>query len=425
MVYFIDDVFDHLDLSAIEQVYEREERGYPPYNPRMMAKVLFYAQCVGVRSSRKIARRLEEDVAFRVLAAGNMPKFRAIAEFRTRHIKALSQLFAQVLCICDRSGLVPLKHVALDGAKIRANASKHKAMSYGRMKETRARLESEVSKYLQQTEAVDEQEDSKFGPDRRGDELPEELAIREKRLAKIREAMAALEEEARRESESQASSDQPEDSPESKGGQDSRRGGRPPKDPPGVPNDKKQRNFTDPESRTMTNSDKAFIQGYNAQAVVDSKCQIIVAADLTNQALDSMRLPKMVDLAARNLGRNPVRLLADAGYCSDNNLRYLAEKGIDSYIPTEKQKHGTPIEPAPRGSIPRTLSLKDRMRRKLKTKRGRRECALRKLIVGPVFGQIKEVRGLRQFLLRGVERVRSEWLIDRTRFDGHPEWLVR
>lgn len=197
LAYFIDEVFDELDLSAIEEVYEREERGYPPYHPRMMAKGLFYAQCVGVRSSRKIARRIEENVAFRVLAANNFPKFRMICEFRSRHLKALAPLFAQVVRMCDEAGLVSLKHVALDGTKIKANASKHKAMSYGRMKEAEVRLEREIEQYLRENEQIDEREDRKYGSDRRGDELPPELTDREKRLAKIREAKAALEAEAR------------------------------------------------------------------------------------------------------------------------------------------------------------------------------------------------------------------------------------
>ncbi len=410
LAYFISDLVDQLDLSAIEQVYEREERGYPPYNPRMMVKVLLYAECVGVRPSRKISESLEDSVAFRVLAAGNMPSFGTIAEFRRRHLNALAELFAQVLLVCDQSGLVSLEHVSLDGTKIKANASKHKAMSYGRMKTTRAKLEKEIEELLRESVRFDEEDDCRFGPDKRGDELPEDLAIREKRLAKIKEAMVAIEEEAQAKAAKSAAegADQTEGEGSS---QPQKRRGRKPKNPPGVPKDKDQRNFTDPESRIMKNSDKAFIQAYNAQAVVDSQSQIIVAADLTNQASDSPHLKNMIEQVEHNLGRKPSKLSADAGYFSDANVAFLERSHIDAYIPPEKQKHGTPVEPAPRGRIPTGLSRKDRMRRKLKTKRGRQVYRLRKQIVEPVFGQVKTVQGIRQFSLRGMFKVRAEWLI--------------
>ena len=267
LAYFVSDLVDQLDLSAIEQVYEREERGYPPYHPRMMVKVLLYAECVGVRSSRKIEKRLVEDVAFRVLGAGNTPSFRTIAEFRSRHLKELAGLFAQVLTVCWKSGLVSLKHVALDGTKIRANASKHKAMSYGRMKETRARLEKEMLERFRSNERLDEEEDRKFGFDKRGDELPEEEAACSADVGRPAEAVSTPPRKKR---------------------------GPKPKYPPGTPKDKDQRNFTDRDSRIVKNSDKAFIQAYNAQAIVDGKSQIIVAADLTNKAADATRLPDIV-----------------------------------------------------------------------------------------------------------------------------------
>ncbi len=429
LVYFIDEVFDELDLSAIEQVYEREERGYPPYNPRLMAKILFYAQCVGVRSSRKIARRLVEDVAFRVLGAGNFPKFRAICDFRSRHLKALSALFAQVLIMCDQAGLIGMKHVALDGTKIKANASKHKAMSYGRMKEAELRLQKEIEQYLRENQNIDEREDRKFGPDRRGDELPPELADREKRLARIREAKAALEAEARqREQEQDANRDSAANNAgnaEGSKGHRKNRARRLRKHPPGTPKDKAQYNFTDPESRIMLNSDKAYIQAYNAQAAVDSKNQIIVAAELTNQAQDGTHLPQVIKAVKANLNRKPYGLSADAGYFSDTNLTYLKDEVIAAYIPPDKQKHNTPQVSAPRGRMPKDISLPDRMRRKLQTKVGKAEYALRKQTVEPVFGQIKEARGLRQFLLRGVVKARAEWLMACTAHNLLKLWRAR
>jgi len=233
LAYFLLDVVDELDLSAIMRRYEGERRGYPPYHPRMMVKVLLYAYCVGVPSSRKIGVRLEEDVAFRVLAANNTPDFRTISDFRKDHLEALAGLFVQVLRLCQRAGLVKLGHVSMDGTKVKANASKHKAMSYGRMKQEEARLEAEVRRLLEEAEAVDDEEDSRYGTDKRGDELPPELARRDSRLRKIREAMAALEAEAEEDK----------------------------------PADKAQRNFTDPDSRIMpAPGGKDFVQAYNAQA---------------------------------------------------------------------------------------------------------------------------------------------------------------
>jgi len=336
LAYFVSDLVDQLDLSAIEQVYEREERGYPPYHPRMMVKVLLYAECVGVRSSRKIEKRLVEDVAFRVLGAGNTPSFRTIAEFRSRHLKELAGLFAQVLTVCWKSGLVSLKHVALDGTKIRANASKHKAMSYGRMKETRARLEKEIEERFRSNERLDEEEDRKFGFDKRGDELPEDLVIREKRLAKIKEAMAALEEEARAEEEAAKSVDAGQPAETATTPSRKKRGPKR-KDPPGTPKNKAQRNFTDPDSRIMKNSDKAFIQAYNAQAIVDGESQVIIAADLTNKASDVTHLPDMVKQVESNLDRKPRELSADAGYFSEKNVTFLRNGRLrHTFLPTNR-----------------------------------------------------------------------------------------
>ena len=387
LAYFISDVVDHLDLSKIMDRYE-EEKGYPPYHPKMMVKVLLYAYCIGVPSSRKIARRLEEDIAFRVLAANNTPDFRTISDFRKDHLKALAALFVQVLKVCQKAGLVNLGHVALDGTKIKANASKHKAMSYKRMKEEEARLEAEVRDLLKKAEAVDEEEDRSYGKNRRGDELPKELAFRESRLKKIREARAALEAEARIEVE------------QSRGkGKTS-----------GVPEDKAQRNFTDPESHIMpVEGGKLFEQAYNAQAAVDSANQIIVAAEVVDQPSDKGQASPMMQQVEENTGGLPREMSADAGYFSSDEVTRLTATGMDVYIPPDKMCHTTKMPAVPRGRIPRCLSVADRMRRKLRTKQGKKRYGLRKELPEPVFGQIKQGRGFRQFLLRGKEKVRGEW----------------
>jgi transposase len=391
LAYFVSDVVDQLDLSAIMERYAREERGYPPYHPRMMVKVLLYAYCVGVPSSRKIARRLEEDIAFRVLAANNTPDFRTISDFRKDHLKALAGLFLQVLRLCRKAGLVKLGHVALDGTKIRANASKHKAMSYKRMKEEEARLEREVAELIKKAQAVDEEEDRRYGKDKRGDELPKELAFRESRLRKIREAKDALEAEARQEAER------------------ARKEGKS-KQAAGVPSDKAQRNFTDPDSHIMpAPGGKHFIQAYNAQAAVDSAHQVIVAAEATNQPSDKGQAEPMMEAVKANTGQLPRQMSADAGYFSSDAVKSLSTRGIDVYVPPDKMRHSSSMPPAPRGRIPKGLSAADRMRRKLRTKKGQKSYALRKELPEPVFGQIKQVRGFRQFLLRGLDKVSGEW----------------
>ena len=389
LAYFISDIVDQLDLSEITARYEGERRGGPPYNPRMMVKVLLYGYCIGVPSSRRIAQRLHEDIAFRVLAANNTPDFRTVSDFRKDHLAALSGLFLQVLVFCRRAGLVKLGHVALDGTKVRANASKHKAMSYKRMKEREGQLQGEVDELLRRAREVDEEEDRRYGKDKRGDELPEELAFRKGRLEKIREAMAALEAEARAEAE-QA---EPE--------------GR---NHPGVPDDKAQRNFTDPESRIMPASGgRDFLQAYNCQAVVDHEHQVIVATRATNVSSDKQLAVVMVGEVIANTGTVPKEVSADAGYYSATAVAGLQALGTDPFVAPEKTRHGTRPPPAPRGRIPKDLGPRERMRRKLQTKRGRRRYALRMETVEPVFGRIKQGRGFRQFLLRGLEKVQGEW----------------
>ncbi len=387
LAYFVSELVDHLDLSAITAVYEVEERGYPPYHPIMLTKVLVYAYCVGVFSSRKIQRRLVEDIAFRVLAAGNTPDFRTIADFRKTHLAALKGFFEQVLQVARDLGTLRVGRVALDGSKVKANASKHKAMSYGRMREKRQQLRDEVHQLLAQADAVDAAEDAEYGPDRRGDELPAELQRRESRLKRIREATRALKARAKEEA---ATKGQPVESAK--------------------PDPKAQYNFTDPESRIMKGPD-GFVQAYNVQVAVD-ELQLIVGQAVTQETNDKKQLIPMITIIEEQSGDTPTQLLADAGYCSDENLTAIADTTIDAYISTRKQTHGERPGrpgPCPRGPLPKTATRVDRMARKLHTQAGAAVYAARKAIVEPVIGQIKQARGFRQFLLRGLEQVQREW----------------
>jgi len=401
LAHFVSELVEEsLDLNAIIKVYEREERGYPPYHPVMMTKVLLYAYCVGMPSSRKIERCLLEDVGFRMLAANNTPNFRTIADFRKEHLAALDGLFQQVLKLCQKAGMVKLGHVALDGTKMKANASKHKAMSYDRMKKDEARLAAEVKEFLRLAEETDAREDAEYGPNKRGDELPAELAFREGRLKIIREAKEALEREAREEAE--AKKEQTEAGPDGEN-----------KSPEAEvkPRDKAQRNFTDPESRIMPSSSEkgSFLQGYNCQAAVDDKHQVIVACDTTQQTNDSQQAKPMLEQVKKNTGKAPDKASMDAGYASEDNIVAVEALGTEAFIATSRKKHGDVVPAAPRGRIPKNLSVLDRMRRKLLTKKGRGIYAKRKEIVEPVFGQIKRCRGFRQFLLRGLKKVKGEW----------------
>jgi len=408
MAYFVSDLVEHFDLSAIEATHEDELRGGPPYHPAMMVKLLLYGYCTGVYSSRRIATHVHEDVAFRVLAAGNAPDFRTISEFRRRHLGTLSGLFRQVLELAQRAGLVKLKHVALDGTKVPANASKHKAMSYDRLCREEARLAAEVAEWFRRAEEIDAAEDAEYGPDRRGDELPEELRQRESRLKRIREAKAALEAEAKARAEQQRAAQAAKAAQVAQQRPPHRRGrkAQPPRE---IPTDRMQYNFTDPESRIMKNADGAFVQAYNAQAAVDADHQIIVAADVTAQPADAPHLEPMTTAIVAQTGHAPQRLSADAGYFSEAAVTALGAHEIDPYIATEKVKHSQSVPRAPRGRIPHDLSVKERMRRKLRTKAGRAVYKMRKAIVEPVFGQMKEARGFTRFLLRGLVKVRGEW----------------
>ena len=384
LAYFVSDVVDELDLGEIEKTFSTRLQGQPPYHPALMVKLLFYAYCKGIPSSRKIENNTYEDIAFRILAAGHYPDHDTIADFRKTHLGALKGLFLQILLLCKEAKLVKLGHVALDGTKMKANASKHKAMSYGRMHEKEKELEHEVEALLRKAESVDAEEDQRYGKGIRGDELPEELQFREKRLAKIREAKKALEERVAQEAEPSQKEKQPK-----------------PKD---------QINFTDPESRIMKNSStKEFMQGYNAQAAVDASSQVIVAAEVTIQSNDKKQLEPMLAELKENCNALPKELSADAGYYSEDNVAHVQAKGIRPLITPGNTRHNDAKPAPPRGRIPKQLSIKERMERLLRTRKGRKAYAKRKETVEPVFGQIKGVRGFRQFLLRGLDSVKAEW----------------
>ncbi len=387
LAYFVSDVVEQLDLSAIESVYEEEERGQPPYHPRMMTKILIYGYCVGVFSSRRMQKKLTEDVGFRVLAAGNQPDFRTISDFRKLHLGALQGLFDQVLQIGLQAGTMKLGRVVLDGSKVKANASKHKAMSYGRMEEEEKRLKEEVKRLLEQAEAADAEEDARYGRDRRGDELPAELARRETRLKRILEAKRALEERAREQAKSK-------DEPEEKA----------------KPKAKMQYNFTDPESRILPGAD-GFVQAYNAQIAVEPDFQWIVGQRVTQAANDKQQLQPTLEAIRQQAGQTPQAVMTDSGYCSEANLQYLEKKKIEGFIATDRESYRDRQQPGPRGPLPQGATGVDRMRRKLQTKVGAAIYSRRKTVVEPVFGQIKQARGFRQFLLRGLEKVQGEWAV--------------
>jgi len=400
------ELVDALDLSEILSYYGGPARGTVPFDPRMLTTVLIYAYCVGVFSSRKINRKLEEDVAFRVLAANQRPDFRTISDFRKIHLKALSGLFKQVFEMCRKAGIVKLGNVALDGTKIQAAASKHKAMSYDRMGKEEARLTAEIEALLKRAQKTDEREDAEYGSDRRGDELPAEMAFRESRRKKIQEAKAALEREAKEKAEAAKREIEARE-------KEGKQGDPKLKKPSGIPDPKAQKNFTDPESRIMPSSTHkgSFVQGYNCQAAVDGESQVIVAADITQETNDKKQAAPMLEQVLANAGVAPKNTLMDSGYFSEENIGKLDKLNTDVFMPPDRKEHGKKTPAAPHGRIPGTLSVADRMRRKLQTKAGRAIYAKRKEIVEPVFGQIKQARGFRQFLLRGKEKVKGEWLL--------------
>jgi transposase len=428
-VYLLSDIVDHLDLSPITAVYDQGDGGgNPPYHPLLLTKLLFYAYSQGVVSSRAIAAKTYEEVAFRVLTADQHPDFRTISAFRERHLPALIALFQDTVRLAGRLGLVKLEHVAQDGSKILANASKHRAMSYARMQQAEARLGHEIQALLEAARQADAAEDVAYGPDRTGDEVPAglrgEAARRERRLATIRAAKAALEQEAREAAEAIRAADAAERQRRAAAGEP-KKPGRPPA-PRDVPNDAAQRNFTDPDSRIMKNADKAFVQAYNGQLAVDaSPHQLIVGCAVTNQAADAPHLAPMVEQVRAVTGGTPREWSSDTGYFSEPNLQALAQAGIAAFIPPERQPHSQQPLPAGVAQVLEAAGLGPpaaaeavseaaahaAMRATLSTEAGRAAYAKRKQTVEPVFGQLKERRGLRRFLLRGLAKVSGEWAL--------------
>jgi transposase len=402
LIYFLLDVVGEMNLSPFFERYRNSVSGQPPFHPRMMVTLLLYSYCKGVFSSRKIMSRCHEDIAFRVIVGEDIPDFRTISDFRKDNLSHMKSLFVQTLMVCQQAGLVKLGRVALDGSKVKANASRHKAMSYERMLETEQRLQQEIDTLLSAAERADDDDDAQFG-DRHGEELPDELSRRETRLKKIREAREALEQQAREKAARHVEQLQSE--------------GRTPRIAPeeAVPKPKDQRNFTDPDSKIMKTSNKGFDQCGNAQ-IVTNENQVILAADVTNQANDVRQVEPMLaqlqsNVEAAELEGELHEFLGDAGYFSESNVNALIEAQLDPYLATQRLKHNEQIPDAPRGHILDGLSPKQQMARKLRTKKGRETYSKRKWIVEPVFGQIKESRGFRQFLLRGLENMQGEWTL--------------
>lgn len=393
-------VRESLDLTALAASY-KGRLGQPPFDPRMMTALLLHGYASGVYSSRRLAKATVERADFMMIVAGDPPDFRTISEFRRRHLTALAELFVQVLQLAAQAGLVKLGHVALDGTKIKANASKHKAMSYERMSKREAELKAEVDRWLQAAEAADAEEDRLYG-EARGDELPAWVADKRQRLAKIAEAKAALEAEAKAAAEAAARRRAAAEAKRLAEGR--KKNGKTPAPPKADPEGKAQRNFTDPQSRILKTKD-GYIQGYNAQAAVDAEAQIIVAHGLVASTSDHDQLVPLLDGIEASLGRKPKQASADAGYCSEANLAALAARGIAGYIATGRASRPGGARRNLTG--PLTKAMRDKLRRAGRRSRYR----LRKQTVEPVFGQIKQARGFRQFLLRGIEKVSAEWAL--------------
>jgi transposase len=439
LAYFVLEVVRELDLGAIEGAIQgKDPRGERPYAPKMMTSLLLYAYCAGVFSSRKIERATYEDVAFRVIAGGSQPHFTTVNTFRLVHREALAGLFVQVLRLCVRAGLRTMGHVSLDGSKVQANASKHKAMSYGRMKDEEKRLAAEIEALLRRAEETDAKEDAEFGRDKRGDELPAELQRREDRVRRIREAKAELEKEAAEaraatlrenaeglrqqedgttaprarkvsgtlaaKAEERANELAPRDDDDDEdGGSTQLSLHRVPATPEGKPKDKAQRNFTDGDSRIMMRNG-VFMQAYNAQAAV-SEDQIIVAHGISNNGGDTDHLVPMLERVRENSGQVPTIFTADNGYLSEANVAYCEKNGIDAYIALQnKDAKSTDFPP----STP-SAHMRFAMQLKLHAPDGRAIYARRKVLTEPVFGQIKSAMGFRRFSLRGLLKVPSEW----------------
>jgi transposase len=391
LAYFLSDTVDALDLKAFDEPYAGDGRRNSPYDPRMMVKLLLYGYATGVFSSRKVAKKLHEDVAFRVLAGESFPAHRTLAEFRQRHLAAFQSLFVQVLLIAREAGLLRMGTVAVDGTKVKASASKRKAMSYGRMKQDQELLRSEIEELTSRATQVDAEEDAQYGPDNSGDELPEELRRREQRLGKIQEAIERLRSR-------QAAEDRAKDRKEAPAATETKRREF------GEPLDKKQDNFTDPESRIMKTS-SGFEQCYNGQLAVDGESRLILAAKVTQSGTDHDELLPVLEEVRANVGQLPQVVLADAGYRSEENLQGLEAAAIDAYVALGREGKKSVVKNEEQH--PAT----QRMKQKLETTEGRKRYSKRKVIVEPVNGWIKSVLGFRQFSLRGLKKVAGEWTL--------------
>lgn len=389
LAYFVSDTVDNLALGAFYEPYAGDGRRNSPFDPRMMVKVLLYGYATGTFSSRKLAKKLHEDVAFRVLGGENFPAHRTIADFRKQHLAAFQELFVQVVRIAKEVGLVKLGSIAIDGTKVKASASKHKAMSYGRMQQEEQRLRSEIEELTTRASQADAEEDAVYGEENSGEEIPEELKRREDRLKKICEAKERL---------------------ESRQAEEDRQAGRTPEVPDrcqrafGTPPEKKQDNFTDPESRIMKTS-SGFEQSYNGQIAVDAESHLIVAAGVTQSASDAEQLLPMVEKSCETAQGVPGEVLADAGYRSEANLQALEDKKIEGYVSLGRE--GKSRSSVVSQDNPAT----SRMQEKLATKKGRKTYGRRKGLVEPVNGWIKSVLGFRQFSLRGLAKVTGEWTL--------------
>jgi transposase len=415
LALFVSDVVEELNLSAIMKSYEEGDgRGRPPYHPLMMVKLLVYGYCIGKMSSRKIEHATYDDIAFRVLACNQHPDHDSIAEFRKRHLNELANLFVQVLTLCQRAGLVKLGRVAIDGSKFKANAYKYKTKRYWRLNEEEAKLQAEVQRLLKQAQEVDEAEDKSCGKGKRGDDLPEELRRRETRLARIREAKRSLEDEAKQRYEKKVK--EVEEKLEQRRKAEEETGkkakGREPKLPDpkdALPSNSASRNLTDLDSRIMKDgATKSFQQCYNGQLAVDSETQIIVGAKIVQTTNDQQQLVPMLEEVAKNCGSKPDAAMADAGYFSSAAVTAQAVEGITLYVPPNQRR---PEKDPIIGVVGPNAKVSDKMWHRLMSEEGKTIYKSRGAIVEPVFGQIKQVRGFRQFLLRGLEKVSGEWLL--------------
>lgn len=412
LALYISDVVESLNLTAILNAYEEGDgRGRPPYHPVMMTKLLVYGYCSGRMSSRKIEQATYDDVAFRVLACNQQPDHDSIAAFRKRHLPELAKLFVQILDLCQRAGLVKLGHVAVDGTKIKANASKWRTMSYAGLSDAEQKLTAEVERLLAEAQRIDDEEEALYGKGKRGDELPEELRQRESRLARIRELKADMEREAREAAEKKAAATKERNQQNAKrqGKKFDGRWARVIEPSQAAPAAKTKRNFTDPDSRIMKDhGTKTFQQAYNIQIGVDAQAQIIVAAKVVQAGVDQEQLVPLLGEVEKNLGRMPECVSADAGYYSKTAITHEAVSAVDLYVPPNQRK---PVNCGNAGTLATDATLQERMWHKLASESGRKVFGKRKVIVEPVFAQVKHVRGFRQFLLRGLKQVEAEWLL--------------